>query len=100
MLAVKHLPLDIVPQFIKRGDDGFESASVIMRKESLDVFKRNWRGRLARRILARSKKSAPRASANPRRFPATEKAWHGNPATRSSKFGSERASICVMSPYE
>jgi hypothetical protein len=31
ILAVKHLPLDVVPQFIKRGDDGVERFSVVVR---------------------------------------------------------------------
>jgi len=40
MSAVKHLPLDVIPQFIKRGDDRLESAASVMRQKSLDVFKK------------------------------------------------------------
>jgi hypothetical protein len=36
--AVKHLPFDAIPQLNKRGDDGLESSSVVMRKKPFDVF--------------------------------------------------------------
>jgi len=38
ILAVKHLPFDAIPQLNKRGDDGLESSSVVMRKKPFDVF--------------------------------------------------------------
>ena len=45
ILAVKHLPLTVVPQLIKRSDDGFESCSVVVTKQSFDIFeyKESWR---------------------------------------------------------
>jgi len=39
ILAVKHLPLTVVPQLINRSDDGFESIAVVVTKKSFDVFK-------------------------------------------------------------
>jgi hypothetical protein len=39
ILAVKHLPLAVVPQLINRGDDGLESPSTVMAEKSFDVFK-------------------------------------------------------------
>lgn len=41
ILAVKHLPLKVIPQFIKRGDDGLESSSSVVVGESFDVLKEN-----------------------------------------------------------
>jgi hypothetical protein len=38
ILAVKHLPLTIVPQLINRGDDGSESVAVVMTKQSFDIL--------------------------------------------------------------
>lgn len=39
ILAVKHLPLKVIPQLIKRGDDGSESLSVVVAEKSFNVFK-------------------------------------------------------------
>jgi hypothetical protein len=39
ILAVKHLPLQVIPQLIKRGDDGSESLSVVMTQKSFNIFK-------------------------------------------------------------
>jgi len=39
ILAVKQLPLAVIPQLIKGGDDGAESPSFVMRQKSLNVFK-------------------------------------------------------------
>ena len=39
ILAVKHLPLTIIPQFCNRGHDGSESVSVVMAEKSFNIFK-------------------------------------------------------------
>ena len=39
ILAVKHLPLDVVPQAIKRTDDDGERAPFIVREKPFDVLK-------------------------------------------------------------
>ena len=36
--AVEYLPLEVIPQFIKRGDDGSESVPMVMAGEAFDVF--------------------------------------------------------------
>ena len=41
ILAVKHLPLDVIPQVIKRGDDSGNGTPFIVRKYPSDVFKEN-----------------------------------------------------------
>ena len=38
ILAVKHLPLTVVPQFINRSDDGFESISVVVTKQPFNIL--------------------------------------------------------------
>ena len=39
ILAVTHLPLEVIPQLIKRGDHGTESSSLVVAEKSLNVFK-------------------------------------------------------------
>ena len=39
ILAVTHLPLEVIPQVIKRGEDDAEGASSVVTEESFDVLK-------------------------------------------------------------
>jgi len=39
ILAVKHLPLEVIPQLIKRFDDGLKSEAKIVREKPFNVFK-------------------------------------------------------------
>ena len=39
ILAVKHLPCDIVPQVIQRTEDGCKSPAAVMRQESGNILK-------------------------------------------------------------
>lgn len=39
MLAVAHLPLHVVPQFVQRREDGSEGSPVVVTEESFDVLK-------------------------------------------------------------
>lgn len=43
ILAVKHLPCDIVPQFIQRREDGRKSPALVMRQQSGNIFKQQKR---------------------------------------------------------
>ena len=38
ILAVKHLPLEVIPQFIKRFDDGLKSEAKIIDKYLLHIY--------------------------------------------------------------
>ena len=51
-------------------------------------------------MSATSKKSVPLVSANPKRFPANEKAWQGKPAHKMSKLSGMNFFVdsSVMSP--
>ena len=40
ILAVKHLPFDVIPQLDKLGYDDSESSAVVMTRESLNIFKK------------------------------------------------------------
>jgi hypothetical protein len=39
MFAVKHLPLEVIPQFIKRSDDRPKRPAAVMAEETFDVLK-------------------------------------------------------------
>ncbi|GAG92947.1 unnamed protein product, partial [marine sediment metagenome] len=39
ILAVKHLPLTVIPKLIQRSDNGFKGSPIIVAKESFDILK-------------------------------------------------------------
>jgi hypothetical protein len=44
ILAVKHLPLEVIPQPIKRSDDGMKCLTLVVWKQSFDVLKQQKTG--------------------------------------------------------
>ena len=56
VLAVKHLPLQVIPQVIKRGNDRVKGASPVVAKESFNVFKDKMTGSFSVEYPAEFKK--------------------------------------------
>ena len=97
ILAVKHLPLEVIPRFCKRGDNDFESVSVVMRYSPFNVFKIKNFGCLSLSILGDFKEKVSSCVIKSSAFPSNAKACVGNLRQMSHGQGFHFVGTVVMS---